>query len=788
MSRRCRANHWKRSDETLIDNRDSRVIIGSRRADELMGGDGNDLLIGRRGHDVLEGGDGNDILIGGHGKDTFLFNLSYHHNTVSAQGIDRIVDFNRGDTLLFRGNIHSLADLEQYVTVTQHWGRVSIKFDGGGQIIFNGIRKAAIDSLADFEHAVASHKTNIQFAYEYRTIDGSDNNQTHSEWGTPGTALLRMANADYGDGVATPAGSDRPSARVISNEIFSQSISRPNPFDAADMFWQWGQFLDHDIDLTPDASGESFPIAVPFGDPFFDPYNTGRQEIHLERSVGVDGSGLTSAREQVNQITAYIDASMIYGSDAERVQYLRGDDGKLKVSNDKYMPYNDGSQDNAGGSRTDLFVGGDIRANEQVGLTSMHILFVREHNRLVDELAQQHPEWDDEQLYQHAKMINEAQIQAITYHEFLPLLVGPSALSAYKGYDPSVNPTIANEFSTAAFRLGHTLLSTLILRTQENGDEIANDHLALRDGFFRPDLVTSDGIEPILRGLSQSPAESIDVALIDEVRNFLFGPPGAGGFDLVSLNIQRGRDHGLDDYNAVREAYGLNTVTRFDEITADPVLQSKLADLYGSVDNIDLFVGGLAEDPIDGSQLGELFYTIVVDQFERLRDGDRLWYENRLDDDLLNDINNTTLSDIILRNTDIEFLQQDAMIAFDRIGGNDDNNTLIGTEGRDLLIGFAGDDFLEGLHGDDELFGNSGNDTFVFEPGSGHDTIRDFNPSTLNNGEADKIDLSAFNTDFTAISIDQVNENVTITIDPVTTIELSNITATHFLTPEEFIF
>ena len=137
------------------------------------------------------------------------------------------------------------------------------------------------------------------------------------------------------------------------------------------------------------------------------------------------------------------------------------------------------------------------------------------------------------------------------------------------------------------------------------------------------------------------------------MRNFLFGPPGSGGFDLASLNIQRGRDHGLPSYNTVRDELGLGRVNSFSDISSDTDVQQKLQDAYNNVDEIDLWVGGLAEDLIPGSHLGELFTEIIVMQFEALRDGDRFWYELTLSGDELVDLENTRLSDIIRRNTDI---------------------------------------------------------------------------------------------------------------------------------------
>ncbi len=245
-------------------------------------------------------------------------------------------------------------------------------------------------------------------------------------------------------------------------------------------------------------------------------------------------------------------------------------------------------------------------------------------------------------------------MQVITYREFLPRLLGPDALPPYVGYDPTLNAGINNEFSTAAYRLGHTLLSPRLMRLDADGQAIAAGHLALRDAFFRPDrLVDEGGIEPVLRGLTAQPAQELDAYVVDDVRNFLFGPPGAGGLDLASLNLQRGRDHGLPAYNVVRQAYGLPPVTSFAQITSDPGVQARLASAYGDVGQLDPWAGALAEDHIAPGMVGPMVRAVLVDQFRRLRDGDRFWYQRLFDGDELAALEATRLSDVIRRNTDI---------------------------------------------------------------------------------------------------------------------------------------
>lgn len=493
------------------------------------------------------------------------------------------------------------------------------------------------------------------------SIDGTGNNVENPDVGSTGEELLRISDAEYADGVSSPAGEDRVSARVVSNNIAAQSDSILNDRNLTDYIWIWGQFLDHDIDLTESAEPhEEFNIEVPLGDSLFDPFFTGEAEISLNRSIYVEGDESSDGiRNQINEITAFIDGSVVYGSDQERADALRTfEGGLLKTSSDgEYLPYNVDGLSNAGGTSDSLYLAGDVRANENIALTSMHTIFVREHNRIATELAAEDPSLTDEELYQEARSIVRAQLQVITYNEFLPALLGSDALSEYTGYDPNVNPNIANEFSTAAYRFGHSLLSPELQLLDENGEVIESGNLSLSEAFFRPDQVEAIGVDAILRGASTQLAQELDANVVDDVRNFLFGPPGAGGLDLVSLNIQRGRDHGLADYNQVRADLGLEPVTSFDQITSNPELALALEETYGTVDNIDLWVGGLAEDHVEGSSMGETFSTIIIDQFERLRDGDRFWYENVLEGKQLQEIENTKLSDIIERNSGIEGLQ-----------------------------------------------------------------------------------------------------------------------------------
>jgi hypothetical protein len=427
----------------------------------------------------------------------------------------------------------------------------------------------------------------------------------------------------------------------------------------------------------------SLDIALPAGDPYFDPAGSGDQKIAFRRAISdpATGPSAESPLQHPNLISSFIDASVVYGSDGQRAESLRAGDGsgRLKTSQGDLLPQNDvqffpdGLLENEHAGPIDpsiLFVAGDVRASENPGLVALHTLLVREHNRKADELAVAHPGWTGDQLYQAARRWVGGLIQHITYNEFLPMLLGEGAIPAYSGYDATVDPGMSGLFSTAAFRLGHSIVAAEFLLLDENGDPLADSPLPLRDAFFNPEPILDNGIDPVLRGLVSKPAQELDTKVIDDLRNFLFGPPGAGGMDLVSMNLQRGRDLGLPSYNQARIDMGLPPAGEFADLTPDADVQNAMASVYSDVDDIDVWAGGLAEQHKPGAMLGELFWTVVRDQFLRLRDGDRFWYENeQFTDSELAEIRNTTLAQLIERNTSITALQTSVFTSGDAPAG-----------------------------------------------------------------------------------------------------------------------
>ncbi len=506
-------------------------------------------------------------------------------------------------------------------------------------------------------------------AQEYRTYDGFGNNLSNPTWGMGSGPMVRLFPSKYGDGVSSFGGQDRPNPRAISNAVCSQTAPRFSSRVLTNMVMQWGQWVDHDLDFRKRQQPSEFVnIPIPIGDPHFDPQGTGTAKIFFTRSRWLPGTGTgpSNPREQINAISSFMDCNTVYGSNQLRADLCRSfRGGRLLMSPGDYLPWNTFGEEMdfppQGVPQTELMLAGDDRANEQVGLLSMHVLWAREHNRLCDELAAANPGWDDERLYQEARNIVIALNQAITYNAFLPALLGPGAIPPYSGYQPRVNPGVSNEFAHAAFRFAHSMLNPTLARLNEDGTPIPEGNIALRDAFFVPHTVIDEGgIDPILRGLCAQGSQEIDHLIIDDVRNFLFGPPGIFGLDLAALNIHRGRDHGLPTLNEARLGLGLAPYTSFEQISSDPETTTRLASIYASVDQVDLWLGGICEDQVPGAGVGPVFRAIIADTFRRVRDGDRFWYQNRMfTPKMLAAIEATTLADVIKRNTSIVRIQSD---------------------------------------------------------------------------------------------------------------------------------
>ena len=483
--------------------------------------------------------------------------------------------------------------------------------------------------------------------------------------------------------------------------IVSQPALTESRNGLSDMTWCWGQFLDHDISLSLPTTDEFVPVMVDDAD-LMSPMIPVMRSEHDPST----GTNRNNPRQQVNSTTSFIDGSAVYGPNAERAEALRAHEGGRLLTNDgERLPWNTAliemeNPDNR--PLEQLYMAGDVRANENPALISMQTLWLREHNRWAGVLAEQHPEWDDEALFQHARRMVIGEIQSVTFQEFLPALLGPHApMVGDAHYDPDMDPRMFNEVSGALYRIGHTMVSSHIMQLNADGSAAGPGDFEFKDAFFKPELVSEYAtVEHVLKGVATKRMQEIDPFVVDDLRNFLFGAPGQGGLDLISINLQRGRDHGLPSYNEARQALGLTERRSFDEITSKPELISALKLAYGEVRLVDLWIGAMSEDHLEGANVGETLAIALNMQFSHLRDGDRFFFIN---DDELSEaekatIKATTLAQVIARNTGLSEsnLQQNVFMAPATRDWHDGDNDGV-ADIREVIAGTDPDDHASQL-------------------------------------------------------------------------------------------
>ena len=534
---------------------------------------------------------------------------------------------------------------------------------------------------------------------KYRTIDGTCNNLVQPRQGSSFTAFERILPANYEDGVSDMRGSLQrngetilpeggpfsppyPSSRIVSDNIIRDRESDDSVLNLLHM--TFGQFLDHDLTLaveptdvecdltTCETDDVCSPIRVPADDQTFG-YGTARNGSCLPfvRSLPACPTDYSKGRDPVNEITSYIDGSQIYGSTTSRAKFLREfSGGQLIMKQDlprksslhkipPCPPGEDGIVPNGccPNGLAFCFVAGDNRVNEVTSLVVMHTLWLREHNRIAESLSSINPHWDDEKLYQESRKIVGALLQRITYTEYLKLIFGHDLFErlfgSYRNYTVEVDASILNAFSTAAFRFGHSQIQDKLHRLNESFEPIEElGPLDISDAFFAPNqYYISGGTDPITRGLLARPSRKVNEFLAEGVTKRLFEKNGVGE-DLATRNIMRGRDHGLHSYSVWKRfcfnKYGIESKIK------NQLTHIRLFQTYHDLDSADLWVGGLAEEPLEGSIVGATFACIMAIQFDNLRHGDSFYYERPgvFSESQLAEIKKVSMSRIICNNAD----------------------------------------------------------------------------------------------------------------------------------------
>ncbi|XP_067656392.1 myeloperoxidase-like [Haliotis asinina] len=549
-------------------------------------------------------------------------------------------------------------------------------------------------------------------SYEFRTPDGSCNNLKHPTWGMTLTSMRRWLAPEYDDGISSPrvkavGGGDLPSARLISTTVHTPSTEADRHANYTHMLMQWGQFLDHDITSTPtqqlevtendgttttavtlDCCGsqqsnrpQCFPIEIPAGDRHFS-----SNCMNFVRSVQVENSQCQAAPvEQLNQITACIDASNVYGSSLEEQNKLRSFvDGLLKTIENHLPKADEGDEDECTtpDSPNYCFLAGDHRVNENPTLQSIHTIFMREHNRIARRLKQLNCHWGDERIFQEARKIVGAIMQAITYGEYLPIVLGKDQMTKYglalgsgfayaNIYNTTTDASIRSAFATAAFRMGHSMIRSFLNSFGRSYINLGNDRLSGSFGNTNLILnVTNRNVDNYMRGLVTDDMQGSDNKLSQEITDNLFADGNGNSMDLAALNIQRGRDHGLPSYTKWRKYCDLPDATQFSDLASTTHTTNavdRLRDVYSDVDDIDLFPGALSETPVPRGLLGPTFTCLLGKQFQALKEGDRFWFEEdndnvRFSRSQLREIRKVTLSRVVCDNTDSYKIPKNAFV------------------------------------------------------------------------------------------------------------------------------
>ncbi|EDW25178.1 GL22991 [Drosophila persimilis] len=443
----------------------------------------------------------------------------------------------------------------------------------------------------------------------YRSIDGSCNSLLYPEFGIAVSRYRRLLPPKYGKPVQA-----LPNARLISLSLYGEHTRNDNFRTMAAM--QWGQYVAHDISqLTTkgapkDCCAEPHhhrcqPIALPRGGPIA--YNTGKTCLHFANSVSDADAICPKDRapypEKLTLSTAYLDLSSVYGNSlhqSRRVRLFKG--GRLRTSyinGQHWLPVSQNFEGECG-SRNECYSMPDRRNRFSPTIALLQTLLVREHNRLVENLALLNPHYSDERLYQEARKISIAQFQKITFNDWLPLYLGQ----------------VFWHFRLVA------------------PNRSSNQTLRLSDYFERSETIrlldSSDNFDALLRGLATQLHKRSDGNIDPEIKHFFNRKDFEEyGSDLKSLDIQRARDFGLASYNDVREFCGLRRAVDWPDFTAE-IPREKIAllkKLYATPDDVELSVGGSLEFHVPEALFGPTLLCIIGKQFLNTRRGDRFFFE-----------------------------------------------------------------------------------------------------------------------------------------------------------------
>ncbi len=495
----------------------------------------------------------------------------------------------------------------------------------------------------------------------FRTADGSWNNLENPKEGAAGTRFPRnVANSAIRPETGEQLMSPNP--REISRKLLTrQGPIKEVPFLNL-LAASWIQFQNHDWVNHGEVVLEK-PLEVPLAedDPARKKFHqtkmfVGRTQPDPTRHEGKEETPITF----INEVTHWWDGSQVYGSDQQTVDRLRSNvDGKLKLTDQQTLPLTDKGLEDTGFVR-----------NWWIGLSMLHTLFAREHNAICDMLKLYYPQWDDNRLFNVARLINAAVMAKIHTVEWTPAILPNRGLDAALNANwfglatnffrsgrhrktlaniniknPELGGVVGNPINkhgqpygltqefVEVYRLHSLLPETLQIKRLDNGESNVEE-LPLpetRQAGSRKTLQRIPMADLFYSFGSQLPGQLV----LNNFPKFMqeISIPGNPMFDLGAVDLLRARERGVPRYNEFRRQLGLNPIRSFDDLTDDKQQVAKLKEVYGDnpadVEKLDLMIGTLSEGHRpDKFGFGETMFQIFILNATRRLQADRFYSDD----------------------------------------------------------------------------------------------------------------------------------------------------------------
>ncbi|CAO2579083.1 Dual oxidase 2 [Lemmus lemmus] len=519
--------------------------------------------------------------------------------------------------------------------------------------------------------------------WEVQRFDGWFNNLKYHQRGATGSRLQRLVPANYADGVYQALEEPLlPNPRRLSDAVTQgrAGLASIHNRTVLGVFFGYHVLSDLVSVETPGCPAEFLNIYIPRGDPVFDPDKRGDVVLPFQRSRWdhKTGQSPSNPRDLTNQVTSWLDGSAIYGSSHSWSDTLRSfSGGQLASGADPAFPRESQVQllmwmapdpaTGQGGSQG-MYAFGAQHGNREPFLQALGLLWFRYHNLCARKLAREHPHWGDEELFQHARKRVIATYQNIALYQWLPSFLQKNP-PEYSGYHPFMDPSISPEFVVASEQFFSTMVPPGVYMRNSSchfrkfSKEGSGSFPALRvcNSYWireNPNLKSAEEVDQLLLGMASQISELEDRIVVEDLRDYWPGPDRFSRTDYVASSIQRGRDMGLPSYSQALLALGLEPPKNWSALNpqVEPQVLEATAALYNQdLSQLELFLGGLLES--HGGP-GPLFSSIILDQFVRLRDGDRYWFENTknglFSKEEIAEIRNTTLRDVLVAVSNVD--------------------------------------------------------------------------------------------------------------------------------------